>query len=150
MTEQDKPRFLQAINRLGVAFRVRETIDPVLVQVYFDTLADWSISAVEDAGAELQKSGGSFFPTASVWYEEAEGFARQEQETARHLEQQRASLAWRLRQLPPDPTEQARLEAAHAELLAKIEEVKAKFLARGIPPSAPSGLIHDLARGRRR
>jgi len=144
VTEQDKPRFLQCLNRLAVAFRVRETVDPVLTQVYFDTLADWPIQAVEDAGAELQRSGGSFFPTTAAWYEEAARIAKEDAARARRLENERATLAWvaAQRALPPDPDEAAKLAALREETIQRMAEVQAKLIMNGVKP-ARFRSVHD-------
>ena len=129
MTEQDKPQFLQCLNRLAVAFRARDAVDATLMQVYFETLADWSIAAVEDAGAELQRSGGAFFPTTATWYEEA---ARQAAQTARE-EQQRERERWdadHSRLLPASPETLAALEAARTAMFDKWRSL-ARVPSRG-------------------
>jgi hypothetical protein len=73
VTEQDKPAFAQAFNRLAVALRLPAVeVDPAMQQIYFDALKDLPIAAVVGAVSGLSKTAGYGFPRTSEWYSVAE------------------------------------------------------------------------------
>lgn len=77
MTPFEKPRFLQAFNRLAVACRLpANEIDEHMKRIYYDGLTDFSVEALEDAADSLARSS-QWFPKVAEW-REAAGQARVE------------------------------------------------------------------------
>jgi hypothetical protein len=69
MTDQDKPAFAQAFNRLAVGLRLPASeVDPAMQQIYFDALKDLPIAAVDAAVVPLQRTAGYGFPRTSEWH----------------------------------------------------------------------------------
>ena len=72
MTALDKPRFLQAFNRLAVAVRLpADHTDGAMHRVYFEGLSDFGIEAIEAAAHELERQA-KWFPKVSEWRDVAE------------------------------------------------------------------------------
>jgi hypothetical protein len=84
MTDADKPRFMQAMIALAVAFREKPP-DVVAVRVYFAALKDLEIEFVT-AAAEQLIAVAQFFPKTTEW----RGVAKKVE--AERVEAQRAHL----------------------------------------------------------
>lgn len=69
MTDQDKPAFATAMNRLVVALRDKEP-DVVQMRVYFEALKDLELDFVVAAADRLNRHAG-YFPKTSEWHEMA-------------------------------------------------------------------------------
>lgn len=65
MTLQDKPPFLQAMNRLAVALREKD-VDTAALQVYFQALQDLEIEFLVAAADRLAKTA-TWFPKVPEW-----------------------------------------------------------------------------------
>jgi hypothetical protein len=73
VTDQDKPAFAQAFNRMAVALRLPAAeVDPAMQQIYFDALKDLPVAAVVGAVGGLTQSAGYGFPRTSEWHSVAE------------------------------------------------------------------------------
>ena len=75
----DKMRFVQAFNRLGLALKCNfkdEKERAATQQVYFDSLEDLSIEAVEAGEKTLRVEGttDNWFPTSPEWFDAAGEF----------------------------------------------------------------------------
>lgn len=118
MTTADKPRFTAAYNRLWVALRhdkldVKERAAKLVV--YWDSLIDLPIEAVEQAERSFRQEGSDWFPTTTEWADHA-----RECEILL-LEQSSARLA-----LPPSKAaKRAELERAEAGRAAFVEACRA-------------------------
>lgn len=69
MTEQDRPAFLQAFNRLAVALKEAQDETGVTLRVYFDALADLEIEFVVAAVPVLLRE--AWFPKTGEWWRTA-------------------------------------------------------------------------------
>lgn len=83
MTDQDKPAFAQAINRLAMATRELSP-DTAKIRVYFDALKGIEIEFVVEAALQLQTA--DWFPKVGEWKDAAVKVERE------RTEQQRAVL----------------------------------------------------------
>lgn len=76
MTDQDKPAFAVAFNRLCVALREKEP-DVIQMRIYFDALKALELELVTAAATTLEK--GQWFPKVGEWWTAAEAIRRERQ-----------------------------------------------------------------------
>lgn len=77
MTLTDKKAFTYAFNRLAAAGIIRD-IDTATMGIYFDTLFDLPLWAVERAEIELRRHPVRFFQGSATWYATAEQILREQ------------------------------------------------------------------------
>lgn len=83
MTIDDKPRFLQVMNRLAVALREKD-VDASQLRVYFEALKDLEIEFVVAAGDQLAQSA-QWFPKVPEWRDLAVTIERERIDAQRAL-----------------------------------------------------------------
>lgn len=122
MTAADYPEFVSIMAKLAEVFD--KTVSDMLLDEYFRTLAPFPIDAL-DAGAKTVIRFHKYFPRPSEWAEEAEAYARVQQEIARdRLAKERGLTA---KSEVPDPD-------MHGMIRAMLDSLKRKLGWSDQPP----------------